>query len=112
MSVPSQQGDWVARLRGIRDAQWMQAIAWRVVMRVLPVLPGLSPTWTHAAMRLLYATIFWLDRDYRRRLGSAASEATIRAALATEPLIETGGEATDYLLRTGGGEYLYPTGGA
>lgn len=34
------------------------------------------------------------------------------AQTATEPLIETGGEATDYLLRTGGGEYLYPTGGA
>ncbi len=34
------------------------------------------------------------------------------AQTATEPLIETGGEATDYLLRTGGGEYLYPTGSA
>jgi PKD repeat protein len=34
------------------------------------------------------------------------------AQTATEPLIETGGEPTDYLLRTGGGEYLYPTGGA
>ena len=34
------------------------------------------------------------------------------AQTATEPLIETGGEDTDYLLRTGGGEYLYPTGSA
>jgi hypothetical protein len=34
------------------------------------------------------------------------------AQTATEPLIETGGEPTDYLLRTGGGEYLYPTGSA
>lgn len=34
------------------------------------------------------------------------------AQTATEPLIETGGEPTDYLERTGGGEYLYPTGGA
>lgn len=33
------------------------------------------------------------------------------AQTAPEPLIETGGEPTDYLLRTGGGEYLYPTGG-
>jgi PKD repeat protein len=32
------------------------------------------------------------------------------AQTATEPLIETGGDATDYLFRTGGGEYLYPTG--
>jgi hypothetical protein len=34
------------------------------------------------------------------------------AQTATEPLIETGGDPTDYLLRTGGGEYLYPTGSA
>ena len=34
------------------------------------------------------------------------------AQTATEPLIETGGDETDYLLRTGGGEYLYPTGSA
>jgi hypothetical protein len=31
------------------------------------------------------------------------------AQTAQEPLIETGGGPTDYLLRTGGGEYLYPT---
>jgi hypothetical protein len=31
------------------------------------------------------------------------------AQTAQEPLIETGGAPTDYLLRTGGGEYLYPT---
>ena len=34
------------------------------------------------------------------------------AQTATEPLIETGGDPLDYLLRTGGGEYLYPTGSA
>ncbi|HEY5706142.1 MAG TPA: hypothetical protein VIS96_11265 [Terrimicrobiaceae bacterium] len=100
MSAPPERREWDARLSRITAAQWMQAIAWRVVMRVLPLelrtprvpslLPRLSPTllWTHAAMRLLYATIFCLDRDYRGRLGSAASEATIHAALATEPLID------------------------
>ena len=31
------------------------------------------------------------------------------AQTATEPLIETGGESTDYLLATGGGEFLYPS---
>lgn len=31
------------------------------------------------------------------------------AAAALEPLIETGGDPTDYLLATGGGEFLYPT---
>ncbi len=32
------------------------------------------------------------------------------AQTATEPIIETGGEPTDYVLRTGGGEFVYPTG--
>ena len=90
MSAPSLQRDWDARLSQITAAQWMQAVAWRGVMRVLPLLPGLSRALplAQAAMRLLYATIFRLDRDYRGRFGSAAPEATIRAALAADSLVE------------------------
>jgi PKD repeat protein len=50
-------------------------------------------------------------------VGRAADEAVWRfrhqvAQTATEPLIETGGAPTDYLLRTGGGGFVYPTRGA
>jgi hypothetical protein len=92
MSAPSLQRerDWDGRLSQITAAQWMQAVAWRGVMRVLPLLPGLSRALplAHAAMRLLYATLFRLDRDYRGRFGSAAPEAAIRAALAADSLVE------------------------
>jgi hypothetical protein len=87
MSAPPEE-DWETRLRQITVAQWMQAIAWRGVMRLLPALPDPSPALelADATMRLLYATIFRLDRDYRRRLGSEAPEATIQVALAADSL--------------------------
>jgi hypothetical protein len=87
MSAPPEE-DWDTRLRQITAAQWMQAIAWRGVMRLLPALPDPSPAFAlaDATMRLLYATIFRLDRDYRRRLGSEASEAAMQVALAADSL--------------------------
>ena len=91
MSASSPRKDWDARLEQIpSSAQWMQAIAWRGIVRGLPLLPDLLPVLplAQAALRLLYATIFRLDRDYRRRFGSPAAEATIRAALAADSLVE------------------------
>jgi hypothetical protein len=88
MSATPPEMGWDARFRQITAAQWMQAVAWRGMMRLLPALPDPSRALelADAMMRLLYATIFRLDRDYRRRLGSEASEATMQVALAADSL--------------------------
>ena len=90
MNATPPEMDWDARLRQITAAQWMQAVAWRGMMRLFPALPDPSPALelADAMTRLLYATIFRLDRDYRRRLGSEASGATMQVALAADSLAE------------------------